>query len=53
MISERRKNKNPYSINASQNPPTILRTSEISEECFDSRIFAKIKRTARIKHVTI
>jgi hypothetical protein len=51
IISDNRKNKNPYSINASQNPPIMLSTSVRSDECFDSRIFAAINRIAIIKAV--
>jgi hypothetical protein len=53
IISERRKNMNPYSMKASQNPPTMFSISVITEECFDSRIFATIKSTASIKQVII
>src|ERR1035437_9452692 len=42
MISERRKNKKP---------PIIFRISVITEECFDSRIFATINNTASKKNV--
>ena len=51
IISDRRKNKKPYSMNASQKPPRIFRISVITEECFDSRIFATIKITASKKKV--
>jgi hypothetical protein len=40
-------------MKASQNPPTIFSISVITEECFDSRIFATIKSTASIKQVII
>jgi hypothetical protein len=51
-ISERRKNRKPYSMNASQNPPIILKISVITEECFDSRTFAAIKKAASKKKLT-
>jgi hypothetical protein len=50
-ISDIRKNRKPYTMNASQKPPRILSTSEITEECFDSRILAAIKITASKKKV--
>ena len=50
-ISDIRKNINPYSMNASQKPPRILRASDITEECLDSRILAAINITARKKKV--
>ena len=51
IISDRKKNRKPYSMNASQNPPTIFRISVITEECFDSRNFATIKSTASKKKI--
>jgi hypothetical protein len=51
IISDIRKNRKPYNMNASQKPPIIFRTSEITEECFDSRILAIIKITASKKKV--
>jgi hypothetical protein len=50
-ISETRKNRKPYNINASQKPPMILSISDITEECFDSRTFAAINITASRKKV--
>ena len=50
-ISDKRNKKNPYSINASQNPPIMLRISVISEECLASMILAAMKRAARTKNV--
>jgi hypothetical protein len=32
IISERNRNRNPYSINAIQNPPIIFRISDKTEE---------------------
>ena len=52
-ISDMRKKRKPYSINASQKPPRILSKSEITEECFDSRILAKIKITANKMKVIV
>ena len=43
IISDKKKNRKPYSMNASQKPPTIFSASEITEECLDSRILATIK----------
>ena len=43
IISDNRKNRKAYSMNASQKPPSILNMSEINEECFDSRILAAMK----------
>jgi hypothetical protein len=51
-ISDIRKNRKPYNMKASQKPPRILRISEITEECFDSRILATINITASKKKVT-
>ena len=50
-ISDIRKNRKPYTMNASQKPPRILSTSEITEECFDSRILAAINIPARRKKI--
>ncbi len=39
-------------MKASQKPPRIFRISVITEECFDSRIFAAIKIAEKIKKVS-
>jgi hypothetical protein len=51
IISERKKNRKPYNMNASQKPPIILNISVRTEECLDSRILATIKSTASKKKV--
>ena len=51
-ISDKRKNIKLYNMKASQKPPSILSISEITEECFDSRILAIIKITVIKNKVT-
>jgi hypothetical protein len=51
IISDNKKNKNPYSINTSQKLPIVFRVSTITEEYLTSKDFARKNIDADVKNI--